>query len=157
VSCSTFVRAPDHLYAIEGNSADLYWAGFTANGDQVFVTVLLPHFLVTSFGRDGDLIRAEVRMLHPNTLTRAEQSGIRDVLGAEDDLAMSTYLKSIGFRDGVIRVKRFFLSAYCVGIVDFAKHLEQILEDPTKYDADERAVAHQALVSWQRDGIFELW
>src|SRR5947209_3078285 len=135
------LRDPEYLYAIEGYPHHLYWTGMTADDAQALVLVHLPDLIAIFFDQDGNLLKVQQRKLSTKTLTLVNRVGIRDVFRQYGDEELSSWLRSLGFHESVIKVKRFFLPSHHVGVVDFARSLQQILENPTAYSEDERRVA----------------
>jgi hypothetical protein len=152
----SFLRDSDHLYWIEGYPHHGYWTGTTADGSQVLVVILAPHIIAIFFDHEGNLLEVQERRLSPSTLAMAEK-GIYAGFRRQSDEDVSSWLDSLGIHESVIKVKRFFLPDYHVGIVDFPQFFQDILRNPSAYSEDEQRGAESAKARWFKEGIFELW
>jgi hypothetical protein len=153
----SYARDSNHLYFIEGYPSRLYWTGTIAEGLQLLVVIQVPFFIAIVFDRNGDLVRVERRMLSSSTIAAAEQIGFRDFFREQGDREHSSWLHSLGFQEAVIRVKRFYLPDYHIGIVDFPRFFQDVLCNPSDYSEDEQRLAQSQRDRWFAEGLFELW
>lgn len=66
-------------------------------------------------------------------------------------------MKSVGFKEGAICVRAFFLPGNHIGILDFPQYYSDVLLHPAQYSADEVHLAQEELNRWVKEGLFELW
>jgi hypothetical protein len=157
------VRDPNHLYCIHGYPDRGYETGITGSGSQVLLVHQFPSVIAVYFDRNGNLFDVQIRTLSPLTQAVAKNYGFRALFG--DDVGteeLSAWLRSLQFVDAVIRVKRFFLPEYHIGIVDFPACFRETLQDPLgdpddALQEDHLRIAQQELIRWSQEGVFELW
>jgi hypothetical protein len=157
MTTTSFLRESNHVYSIEGYPNHGYYAGTTAEDLQLLVIVQFPHFLGIFFDQAGNLLDVQRRMLSSSTITMAEQMGIHEVFRTCGDRELSSWCNSLGFREGIIKVKRFFLADYSVGIADFSRTFQNVLSNPSEYSEDEQRIARNELDRWFKEGVFEFW
>jgi len=147
ISSVTFQRDPETVYPLLGD--DLSWhTGIAQDGHQVLV-VPFPHYdLVSLFDRTGKLTAV-------HELPRKEEQELVALSGQENG-SLNDFLNRIGFHCSVIRVHRFFLPNYSVGIADIPAFYRDILEHPTTFHNDEHEAAQALLDRWSAEGLFEI-
>jgi hypothetical protein len=154
---TSYIRDANHLYLIEGYPSRFYWTGTIAEALQLLVVVQVPSIIAIVFDRNGDLVRVERRMLSSSTIEAAERVGFREFFQEQGDRELSSWLHSLGFQEAVIKVKRFYLPDYHIGIVDFPRFFQDVLCNPSAYSEDEQRLAQTQRDRWFTEGLFELW
>jgi hypothetical protein len=69
----------------------------------------------------------------------------------------AAWMEKHGFEQQAIRVKRFFIPSYHIGIEDFPKCFYEILGDPCAYSTDENYIAQSQYDRWLGEGVYKLW
>jgi len=154
---SVIIRASDYLYSIEGYPNHLYWTGRADNLIQMLFVIQFPYTIAFSFSEVGALINVEKKRLTRASIQLEKEVGIREVFSMGGDKRLAEWLISLDFRESVIRVRKFYLDAYHIGIADFARSFEKILRKPSSYSEDELRIADREKSRWSREGVFELW
>lgn len=153
----SFLREPNYLYSIEGYPHHGYWTGTTADHLQALVVVLSPTIVAIFFDGEGNLVGVQERAISQETLAMAHRIGFHEAMRTQGDQEISAWLDSLGVHESVIKVKRFFLTDYHVGIVDFPQVFQEVLQHPSAFSEDEQRVAESERVRWSNEGLFELW
>ena len=150
----TFSRNEDHLYLIVGSPIS-YYTGLTYDGFQVLIVPLFPIRLVVFFDIDGKLMEVEEHALMKSLET--SDNPVKTLENAtETTHTLNALFQRIGYKEGRIRVKRFFLNKYKIGIRDFPEIFIDTIRNPSRYCSDEIAVAKNELNRWSKEGVFEL-
>lgn len=157
VMSKSFLREPNYLYSVEGYSHHGYWTGTTANRLQALVVVLVPNIVAILFDEKGNLVRVEERAISSETLATANRIGFHEAFRTQGDQEVSAWLGWLGVHESVVKVKRFFLPNYHIGILDFPGFFQEVLQHPSAYSEDEQRVAERERVRWFNEGLFELW
>jgi hypothetical protein len=152
-----FVRKPDHLYQLWGDPGRYFWTGITANGSQAFIFVWLPNFVTVLFDQGGNLLSVEKRTFSPDTIAKTNKCGLHETRDEEVGQEMEAWFNELQFDECLIAVKRFFLTEYHVGIVDFPRCFQEVLLSPSAFSVDEQIVAQAEHQRWFREGVFVLW
>jgi hypothetical protein len=147
IHADNFSRDLLALYHLQGDDVD-WQTGFTRDGDQLLVIRMFPDVLAIRFTHNGKLDRIVSVPGFP--------SSSLGFFSEQNEEALREWLSQVGFRPGLIRVRRFFLSEHHVGISDLSSYFQNILLSPSKYSQDERAFAQRELFRWSKEGIFEL-
>lgn len=153
----SFLREPNRLYSIEGYPHHGYWTGTTPARTQVLVVVLSPKIIAIFFDEKGNLVGVQERAISSEMLAMAHRIGFHEALRTQGDQEISDWLDSLGAHESVVKVKRFFLTDYHIGIDDFPRVFQEVLQLPSAYSEDEKRVAESERLRWQKDGLFELW
>ena len=150
------VRDDHYLYYIAPDPF-YYYTGTTTSGFQVLAVLYYPSVIMLVFDQDGNFIRASEVSLSQTTRYSVEQHGFYDGFLQRGAQEIESHLQGQGLIKGRIRVKRFFLPEYNIGIRDFPESFTQTLQDPLHYSAEELEIAQAELKRWAADGLFELW
>jgi hypothetical protein len=117
----------------------------------------IPHLVGLFFDQEGNLVDVQVRTLSLLEIPVSDAvERHRDTVKA-GEVELMNWLDSLGFEEGIIKVKRFFLEDYYIGILDFPECFKQVLLNPSGYSEDEQIGAQRAVRRWFKEGIFELW
>jgi hypothetical protein len=152
-----FVREPAYLYSLEGYANHGFRTGVDADGAQALAVVLIPNIVLAIFDDAGNFLEVQSHALSADTLATANPCGNRAELRAKTDAELTALLGRIGIHDSTVRLKRFFLKGYGIGIVDFARFFQDVLQSPSAYTEDECRIAEREAHRWENEGIFELW
>jgi hypothetical protein len=144
----TLFRDDSHLYPICGDDND-FFTGMTADGLQVLVVVAVPTAIAVFFDREGRLIKNEERHL--------VDAGRTGVFAETDERQLYSWLQSLGYKKGIILVRRFFISQYHIGVFDFPDSFSDILLSSSNRNQEERDFAQRELNRWASEGLFQLW
>jgi len=150
-------RESTYLYSIRGYPHKFFWTGKTAGGLQVLVVICYPRIVTTFFDPQGKFVDVQERILSESTRILADKHGIREAFERQDDPELVCWLLDLGFLEDGIKVRKFFLPNYHIGIRDFPRYYSQVLCSPSEYNEDERNLAREAIAAWPREGLFELW
>lgn len=143
---TTHLRDDLYLYPIRGDSHDFY-TGTTKNGSQLLVVISLPFATAVFFDHEGRLLRSEELYLND-----ADNTG---VFSEVDEQQLTSWLQSLGYSGGMIRVRRFFLPQHNIGILDFPNDFQDMLFLPS-FGQEERNFAQRELKRWISEGQFQL-
>src|SRR5262245_18105084 len=112
------VRDDDYLYSIQSDPF-YYYARRTPDGTPMLVVLQYPCIVTVSFDKAGDIMATSEKPLSEETRGLVQRSGFyRDFLQAADQ-EITSHLADSGFAQDTIKVKRFFLPRYHIGIRDF--------------------------------------
>jgi hypothetical protein len=123
----------------------------------LLVVVQIPNIIGLFFDDAGSLLTVESHPFSSSVLRAVQTTGIREAFCTGGDEELNRLLSRLGFVEAVIKVKRFFLPAYHVGIIDFPAYYEEVLRNPEICSEDERSIARQTYSRWFDEGLFELW
>jgi hypothetical protein len=149
-------RNDNYLYSIQEDPF-YYYTGVTSCGLQVLAVLYYPSIVTVLFDTDGNLLSVSERLLPESTRSTVDQCGFTEAFLSGEDRAIISHLQELGFTRRPIRVKRFFLPQYHIGITDFPEVFRSMLEQPSRFTAEERNTAENELQRWSIEGLFELW
>jgi hypothetical protein len=142
---------PDRLYTLR-HDQDYFDAGTGEDGRQILMASFLDVLLAIFFDHEGNLLECKERTL-PAEPTFHPETG-RPISPPEFDAAveqaMEAWKEQIGFRPMPIRIRRFSLPDYGLGIEDRPDHFVTFLKAPELEEPDEvqRAAAFETIREW---------
>ena len=145
---SAVIRPESTDYPLRGDEVD-WFTGVTQHCNQLLVVYQFPDVVAVSFTPDGYIYH----LSSPPGLPIDEAAGFFSV---EDDEMLRGWLCQIGFRSGLIKVKRFMLPQHHIGIVDVPPAYSNILLHASLHSQDELELAQQEVEHWSNQGLFEL-
>lgn len=148
ISKDSLTRGESAVYPIKGDDVDWH-AGIISSGEQILVVLFFPTILALRFSANGELVGLMSVSGFPS-----QSIG---VFSQQDDERLQDWLKDIGFRPSLIRIKRFFLPEYNIGISDLSQMFKKYLLHPNQFDRDEVDFAERESQRWSAKGLFELW
>lgn len=157
MSMSWFSRNKDYLYTIQSDPF-YYYTGVTSDGFQALLVLYYPSVITLLFDSDGNLVEVSETPLSESMQREAERYGFYDTFlqeGAERKILW--HIEQRGFKQEPIKVKRFFLPQYHIGIEDFPEGFREILLQPSHYSTEDLLLAENASNRWLSEGMFELW
>lgn len=145
------------LYQIRGDAFRGFITGNGREGFQFLIVLQQPRFIVIQFSALGAMLGYDVKNMQTTLESGADIWAIEDAFGNMTDAELRLFLDSVAFEEGPIRIKKFFLEKYHIGIIDFPEYYQGILRNPLNYSQDERNLAIHTLDWWSKKGLFELW
>jgi hypothetical protein len=150
MSTPVLTRSEQHLYAIQGSPHDYhYYTGITRTGFQILVVISLPNYIGLFFDAEGNLARIEERAFSSPTPPL--------VIAEQEEEEISAWLRSLGYHESAVRVKRFFLPKHTIGITDLPEYFRAILENPENHQEEEVQAARELRDRWFQGGDYQLW
>jgi hypothetical protein len=150
-------RDPSYVYTIQGDSM-YYSTGRLANGLQVLAILHLPSVITVEFNSDGDLVSAGETALPDFSRALFKEYTVGEACEKGADRGIVIHLEEKGFVSQPIKVRRFFLPQWHIGIKSFPDGpMRDALENPSAFSADDQAWAIEARERWIQQGLFELW
>lgn len=128
----------DRLYPIQRNDEYGIIAG-RLEGAPVLLRFSPDNYLQLTFSEQGDLLSAEKHAYNSPTIPQQGQSLLKQRVN-----------------DGLIRVKKFFLTEPFLGIQDLPSSLADTMKEQDDLDEEEAAFFREELDSWQRSQQFVL-
>jgi hypothetical protein len=130
----------DRLYAIAPEPAYQIVTGLIGDR-QVLVFPLRGAFLMLRFSKDG------------NMLDSTQQSVPVPSAAAQ---IRADWLAAQGFKSRSIKVKRFYLPEFNLGIKQIPDSMREALEEPEQFHPDELEQIYHDIPGWIEDGLFVL-
>jgi hypothetical protein len=131
-----------------------FLVGRTSDGAPVVLGLYGWEVVGLWFTADGSLRELRVRPFTPDE--NADPEVDYDVF-EETCRIRREWAGEVGLLPGAIRVRRFILGQYKIGVLDLPNHLEEYRDDPTLIPPAERVKWEARLAAWQADGRFVLY
>jgi hypothetical protein len=148
INMHTLLRPDITNYPILGDEVD-WFTGVTELHNQLLVVYQFPDVVVVSFTADGRISQ----LRSPPGLPIDEASGF---FSTKDDEILREWLRQVGFQPGLIKVKRFMLPQYHIGIRDVAPSYTSVLLNANVHSQEELLLAQREVEHWSNQGLFEL-
>ena len=146
------------LYRIQ-SCPDIYWTGTVYGGRRVVMGLMYPELVAVLFDSTGSLLEVRTHPL-PFKAKAVDPRGPYVLFGEEFDrklvVELSSWQSDLGFLEGPISVKPYWLPEYWTGIEDIPQGLREILEYPEE-DEEEHRLELEDLDNWIREGNFVFW
>jgi hypothetical protein len=153
---ASFSREDDYLYTIKEDPT-YYYTGTMTHGRQAVAVIYYPSVITVVFDEMGHFVDVTDKPLPESTKNMIDQRGFTEAFVGGADREILTSLRESGFREQPVKVRRFFLPRYHIGIRDFPETFCDVLANPSMFSPEERALAEQEAQRWSREGLFELW
>lgn len=134
-------------YPIQGYGTDFH-AGVVADKRQAIMGLLCPNVVAVFFDPLGDFLEAQQRRL-----PFMGSKGPYDIYDARVGQHLRSWQEALGFRPRVVRVRRFSLPEWGVGIDDLPTHYLEFLENPDEFPE----IDVEMIRAWQEAGQFVFW
>lgn len=138
------------LYKIQHEPCYFY-AGIIANGNQILAGVQMPNLVMVLFDADG-CYREVIDKPIPDEFL-LQRNGIYLVPDAVDDL-VENWCNDLGYLAGTISIQAFYLADRWIGIKEFPRHFQEILDSPEEYDQEFRDSIEADMKLWKESGDF---
>jgi len=145
------------LYRIKGDAFRGFITGQGGDGSQFLIVLQQPRFVVVQFDASGELLRNHPTSMQTVPDSKTDVFALEDAFGNMNDPALLSFLTSVGFVEGPIVTKRFFLDNHRIGVVDFPRVYSECLASPSDYSPDEVAIAKAEFERWRHQSPYELW
>lgn len=144
----------EKTYRIQNPEYD-FNTGFTGDGKQVLMGILMPELVLVEFDAQGNYLQIQMRSL-PSEVFLATEPRYRIDEDAASPL-LEGWQKELAYRPGTIQVHSFFLPEIWLGIKDLPEYLQEFVDDPESIGEDEREHFEEMLAEWRADESYVLW
>ncbi len=141
----------ERRYPILSQECYGFFAGVTANQQQVLMGLLCPDLVALFFDPEGNLLSTEHRPVE-------FFQGIAPPYNIHDQRIpglIKQWQGELGFRATIINVKQFYSKQLLVGIDNYPSHFEEILSDPSECEEEKESVRAE-MAEWDDQGQFVL-
>jgi hypothetical protein len=145
----------DHVFTLVGNPHYGFATG-RAPQEQVLVTFAGPNLLAVCFDAAGRLLKADTSVLHEAAAPVASTGGCSAAAQqrAGPWATLRAWEREHGLMPGPIRVRRFFLDRYGLGIRDLPSEMREVAENPSQFCGEEYATVWEDIAAWVGSGQF---
>jgi len=130
----------DHLYTVQSDPHYGILAG-QSTGHQWLISENPDGHLLVKFGPSGELTEP--------LLLKADQPKQR----AE---RLEDWKAEVGFETKPIRIRKFYLDRYQLGIADLPSGMQEAVDSPDEFDEEELEMVMADIDGWLKDGQFVL-
>jgi hypothetical protein len=123
--------------------------------------LMYPRLVAIFFDSSGSLLEVRTRPL-PFEAKSMAPGGPYMLFGGEFRrklaVELSSWQSEMGFQEGTISVKPYWLPEYWTGIEDIPQGLREMLENPEEIeDEEDRRLCLEVIEGWIQDGNFVFW